>query len=93
MDKNILLSSTFSSMIEAAPKDHTHTPDEVGAAEKNHTHTATEVAGVAVLGEDGKVLPEQLPEIKTEPDYTYGTEDLVAGESELAEGKLYFVYE
>ena len=27
------------------------------------------------------------------PMYTYGTEDLVAGESELAEGILYFVYE
>lgn len=79
MDKNILLSSTFSTTIEAAPKDHTHTADDV--------------TGVAKLGADGKVLPEQLPEIKTEPDYTYGTEDLVAGESELAEGKLYFVYE
>ena len=27
------------------------------------------------------------------PLYTYGTEDLVAGESELAAGTLYFVYE
>lgn len=27
------------------------------------------------------------------PAYTYGTEDLTAGTSELATGKLYFVYE
>lgn len=27
------------------------------------------------------------------PAYTYGTEDLVAGTSELATGTLYFVYE
>lgn len=27
------------------------------------------------------------------PAYTYGTEDLTAGTSELATGKLYFVFE
>lgn len=38
-----------------------------------------------------KVPEEYLPE--TTPNYTYGTDDLTAGESELATGKLYFVYE
>lgn len=30
---------------------------------------------------------------KFAPKYTYGTEDLVEGESSLETGKLYFVYE
>jgi hypothetical protein len=30
---------------------------------------------------------------KFAPNYTYGTEDLTAGESALETGKLYFVYE
>ena len=30
---------------------------------------------------------------KKAPAYQYGTEDLVAGESELPDGELYFVYE
>lgn len=30
---------------------------------------------------------------KKAPDYTYGTEDLTAGVTELATGKLHFVYE
>lgn len=36
------------------------------------------------------VSPEQ---IGAAPAYEYGTEDLKAGESELENGKLYFVYE
>ena len=46
-------------LIGAAPADHTHTAEDVGAA----------------------------------PEYTYGTEDLTAGNSNLETGKLYFVYE
>jgi hypothetical protein len=37
-----------------------------------------------------KPTPEQ---IGAAPAYTYGTEDLIAGESELKTGKLHFVYE
>ena len=32
-------------------------------------------------------------DVKFAPAYTYGTEDLTAGESALETGKLYFVYE
>ena len=49
--------------------------------------------GTATLGEDGKVPSEQLPAMNYAPAYTYGTEELTAGTSELATGKLHFVYE
>ena len=42
---------------------------------------------------NGKVPTAQLPAMNYAPAYSYGTEDLVAGESALAEGVLYFVYE
>ena len=42
--------------------------------------------GVATLNLDGVLTESQRP-------YTYGTADLIAGESELATGRLYFVYE
>ena len=39
-------------------------------------------------------LPSATPEqIGAAPAYTYGTEDLTAGESPLKTGVLYFVYE
>ena len=41
--------------------------------------------GLAALDESGKVPPSQMP-------YGYGSEDLVAGESPLESGRLYFVY-
>lgn len=41
--------------------------------------------GLAALDESGSVPPGQMP-------YGYGTEDLVAGESPLETGRLYFVY-
>ena len=34
-----------------------------------------------------------LTNVKTEPDFTYGTTDLTPGVSPLEAGKLYFVYE
>ena len=40
-----------------------------------------------------KTPAEVLADIGAAPTYTYGTEDLVAGTSELETGKLYFVYE
>ena len=46
--------------------------------------------GAASLGADGKVPASQLPEI---PSVQYSTEDLTAGESPLADGALYVVYE
>lgn len=39
-------------------------------------------------------VPYATPEeIGAAPAYTYGTEDLTAGETKLETGKLYFVYE
>lgn len=56
-----------------------------------------EAAGVDVPSES---RVEDLPPLlglalsgEWAPAYTYGTDDLVAGESELATGTLHFVYE
>jgi len=38
-------------------------------------------------------LKSKLEEIDLSSPFTYGTEDLVAGESNLETGKVYFVYE
>lgn len=65
--------------IGAAKEDHTHTASDIGAAESNHTHSEY-------------CTKEEVNSLVT-PTYTYGTTDLVAGESELETGKLYFVYE
>lgn len=43
--------------------------------------------------DDTYVIPSKPEDIDAAPAYTYGTEDLVAGESELETGKIYFVYE
>lgn len=42
---------------------------------------------------DESVIPDTIARTSDIEHYTYGTEDLVAGTSELATGKLYFVYE
>lgn len=67
----------------AAAEGHTHTAAQVGAAPASHTHDDryyTETETNNLLG--GKA-----------PAYTYGTADLTAGSSPLADGTLYFVYE
>jgi len=38
-------------------------------------------------------LKSKLEEIDSSSPFTYGTEDLVAGESALETGKVYFIYE
>lgn len=43
--------------------------------------------------EDTYVIPNKPEDIDAAPMYTYGTEELVEGESTLETGKLYFVYE
>ena len=48
-----------------------------------------ETGEVKIVGTP-KLTPEQLG---AAPAYTYGTQDLTAGESELETGTLYFVYE
>lgn len=42
---------------------------------------------------DEKYIPSTIARTSQLDFFTYGTEDLIAGESELATGKLYFVYE
>lgn len=42
---------------------------------------------------DESVIPDTIARVAQIPKFSYGTEDLIAGESELATGKLYFVYE
>ena len=70
-------------------------PHGVTATQINAIPTAEKgaVNGVASLGSDGKVPAGQLPKMDYAPAYTYGTEDLEAGVSPLAEGVLYFCYE
>lgn len=43
--------------------------------------------------DDVYVIPSEPEDIGAAPEYTYGVDDLTAGESELETGKLYFVYE
>lgn len=43
--------------------------------------------------DDTYEIPSKPEDIDAAPAYTYGTEDLEAGTSELATGTLYFVYE
>lgn len=42
---------------------------------------------------DESVIPDTIARVAQIPKFSYGTEDLIAGESELATGTLYFVYE
>ena len=67
-----------------------YTASEVGALPVSQKGVA---GGVAELDENGKIPASQLPESTANNLYTYGTDDLVAGESLLETGKLYFVYE
>lgn len=62
---------------------HNVTPQQIGAAEIDHTHTAEDV---------GAAEASHMHTLADLP-ITYGTEDLVAGESPLETGKLHFVYE
>lgn len=40
-----------------------------------------------------RTAAQVLSDIEAAPAYTYGTDDLIAGSSTLATGKLHFVYE
>lgn len=52
---------------------------------------------ITVLNENFDIIDAELHTLKEEgggaPSYTYGTVDLIAGESPLETGKLHFVYE
>ena len=43
--------------------------------------------------EDTYIVPTKPEDVGAAPEYTYGTEELTEGVSELETGKLYFVYE
>ena len=53
----------------------------------------TDPADITAMNENWDKIDEQLKKLESGGGYSYGTEDLVAGTSELATGKLYFVYE
>ena len=55
----------------------------------------SDIPSVPVQSVNGKTGAVQLTasDVGAAPAYTYGTDDLVAGSSPLATGKLYFVYE
>lgn len=81
---------------------HNVTPEGIGAAALNHgTHvtfsdTTPSVNGSGSVGSKTTVArsDHQHPtDTSRAPAYEYGTSDLVAGESSLETGKLYFVYE
>lgn len=54
-----------------------------GKSDTGHTHTPASIGAA----------PASHTHSEYAPAYSYGTEDLTAGTSELATGKLYFVYE
>ena len=76
---------------------------DITAMNPNWDKIDTELNKRAVLGDDGKVPAEQLPEMGAVKSvngfkgevvlYTYGTDDLEAGVTPLETGKLHFVYE
>lgn len=59
----------------------------------NITPGVTGVLPVSKGGTGSITTDGALQNMGAAPAYTYGTEDLTAGESELATGRLYFVYE
>lgn len=62
-----------------------------------NNHLGSKPPKVCVQDASGRVYHRTTEELRDDlgaaPAYTYGTEDLVAGTSELATGTLYFVYE
>lgn len=69
---------------------------EFGSVRSQNAITGTPGQFV-VIGDNGNVTTaaasDALTNLGAAPAHTYGTEDLVAGESPLEAGKLYFVYE
>lgn len=85
------------SSIGAAEERHTHSCSDVGAAASNHTHTPESIgaASTSHTHDDLYYTEREVNEMLSEkaPAYSYGTDDLTAGTSELTTGKLHFVYE
>lgn len=94
------------SSLGAAAAEHTHTASEVGADASGaatqaltdaKAYTDTAVAGKANSSHthDDRYYTESEVDAKlaTKAEITYGTDDLTAGESVLATGQLYCVYE
>ena len=76
---------------------HKVTAEQAGAAAKTHTHGAADINSGTLSVERGGTGAANAENARTNlgaaPAYTYGTEDLTAGSSELETGTLYFVYE
>ena len=81
------------------------TPDSIGAAASSHNHSASSITSgtlstsrlptvpISKGGTGASNATDARSNLGAAPAYTYGTEDLTAGTSELATGTLYFVYE
>ena len=71
---------------EFAPKEELNTLSE------SLTNITTEVSALKTSMTETNTEIESMP-TKYAPAYTYGTEELIVGESQLETGKLHFVYE
>lgn len=96
------LANQISEHVSNKNNPHGVTPEGIGAARESHgTHVAfsevkPSMSGSGTAGTAATVArsDHQHPtDISRAPAYTYGDTDLVAGESPLATGTLYFVYE
>ena len=98
MIKNIKINGE-SFEIGAADKEHTHTAEDIGAAKTEHLHNEyapkehTHTFLAADVGAAAKNHTHTAEDVGAAPAYSYGTDDLTAGTSEIPTGKLYFVYE
>lgn len=100
-----LIPRIFSILGGKAPGTHKHSASDVNSGTleadrlpvvpvtKGGTGATTEADALKNLGAYGESNKPTPADIGAAPAYTYGTEDLKAGESALETGKLYFVYE
>ena len=77
-----------------SPESGDYTAEQVGASPVGHIHTAADLTGGtlggAVVAHSGAQQDLTLMQVR---NISAGTADLTAGESELAEGQIYLVYE
>lgn len=79
---------------EFAPKEELNTLSEslTNTLNESLTNITTEVSALKTSMTETNTEIESMP-TKYAPAYTYGTEELIVGESQLETGKLHFVYE
>ena len=89
----------------SAAKTVNITASAIGAAASSHNHAASNITSgtlnsarlptipITKGGTGATTAAAALTNLGAAPAYTYGTEDLVPGETPLETGKLHFVYE